>query len=759
MKERSVERRMSEPTRRDFLKGATSIAAGLAAVGSSNGENVLLATNQRNQNTEERTIDPDTLQQGHDVLKIKSGLFLGTQYYRPPNPRPGDWDRDLLRIKETGLQVVRVWLYWAKVNPHPRVWTWVDYDTVFDLAEKNGVRVLLQFMPEAAPYWFAAKHPQVRYIDKDGQPIELHSIPALAIGGYPGVSIDHPIAKTAVEEFVRRTVEHYRRHRALYGYDAWNEIWLPEDYSNETEARFQNWLGQEYSPIGALNRKYGRSYTSFTDIRIPKAGVYGDMFDYWEFLHWVKQDRLRWLAQTIRSADPHHMVVSHTGYPFNWDSDAWGLAREVDRWGTSCYIGNDHPSLEPEDIHDIALVFNATRDSAQGRPWWVAEMTGGSFWEGLAHGRTSEAEIRLKMVLGISLGAEGLMFWQWRPEIYGQESPNFGLAGLDGALNSRTETVRDVSRMLANYKDIFDNLEWAQPQVGLMWAPRGALYEHEMPSEKHVGWWNLKGFYGALIDGGFSVEILNDRVLAESGIPNGLKVIFAPFQLFDRAGLSAHLKEWVKSGGTLIGGPRYALYDPDTYANESVPPAEISEVFGTKMVDTFYSPNPIIQIESRSIVDGLPPTVKGHLFMETYQVNDADVLGKWNDRPVLTIKKFGRGRGIMLGSFLGVGYSWQQAPQLAKLSAAICKSSGVSPEGRASDGIIIRIARSGNDRVVFLINPLEISKSVSVRLSEALSGPVIDLFHGREVGHALPGKPIQLTMEAKEAKVLLCKAQ
>jgi hypothetical protein len=48
----------------------------------------------------------------------------------------------LLRIKETGLQVVRVWLYWAKVNPHPRVWTWVDYDTVFDLAEKNGVRVL-----------------------------------------------------------------------------------------------------------------------------------------------------------------------------------------------------------------------------------------------------------------------------------------------------------------------------------------------------------------------------------------------------------------------------------------------------------------------------------------------------------------------------------------------------------------------------------------------------------------------------------------
>src|SRR5262249_101061 len=157
-----------------------------------------------------------------------------------------DWDQDLRRIRETGLDVVRVHMYWAKVNPHPGIWRWEDYDPVMDQADKHNLKVLLQYIPEAVPLWFADKHPQTLYIDQYGKPIEPHAVPALTIGGLPGVSIDHAVAKAAVKEFLQRVAAHYRNHAALYGYDAWDEIWLPQDYSQATELRFQGWLKNTY---------------------------------------------------------------------------------------------------------------------------------------------------------------------------------------------------------------------------------------------------------------------------------------------------------------------------------------------------------------------------------------------------------------------------------------------------------------------------------------------------------------------------------
>lgn len=747
---RSSDSKASELTRREFLTGATTLAIGLGADRSAHGQ--ALGAGQRDLESDSTEASG---QLNRSIYQKRSGIFIGAQYYRPPNPRPQDWDRDLGRIAETGLKMVRVWMYWAKANPRLDTWTWKDYDPVFALAHKHGLKVLLQYMPEAAPCWFAEKYPQTLYIDKDGKPIELHAIPALAIGGYPGVSIEHAVAKSAVREFIERVAEHYGNHPALYGYDAWNEIWMTQDYSPSTEARFQDWLKNRYKDLTALNRKYGTNYESFVEIHIPKAGVYGNMFDYLEFFSSLAADRLAWLADTIRSADPHHTVVCHTGYPFIWASDAWELATKVDKWGTSCYIGNDHRTLEPQDIHDMALVFNATRDSAQGKPWWVAETTGGSFWEELGHGRTSEAEIRLKMVLGISLGAEGILFWQWRDEIYGQESPNFGLTGLGGELTSRTAVIRDVTRVIANHKAVFDNLEWTQPQVGLMWSPRGTLFEHETGG--HVLWKNFEGYYSGLIDMGISVEILNDRVVAESGIPKNIRVIFAPFQLFDRVGLWARLQGWVKQGGTLVGGPRYALYDPLTYANEAVPPPETRPVFGVSMQDTYYPANPAIQIRNGNSMPSLPTTIAGQLLMEAYQVYDAEVLGTWEGRPAFTSKKFGQGRGIMIGSFVGNNYSWTQRPELARLVGAICGSGEVHPEGNASGGSILRIARSGKCCVLFLINPHETPQRVTVTLPRDAIGPVEDLFDGRSIS---PRKnqgslSLQLMLEAKDAKILL----
>jgi len=711
--------------------------------------------------------DPNAFATVGNNLPRKSSLFLGTQYYRPPNPRPEDWDRDLDLIKQDGLEVVRVWVYWSQVNPHPGEWRWDNYDRFFALANKHKLKVLIQLMPEMAPYWFEARFPRTSYKDREGGPIEYYSAPSGTFGEYPGPCVHNKKAKEAMGEFMRRTVERYRSLPNLLAYDVWNEVGLPECYCQATQSLYKSWLKTRYSEIGILNRKYGRSYSSFSETRIPKNGVYGEMFDYAEFFLWTEAEELRWRAETVRAVDRTHMVVSHGGGFYGWYVDPWSLAGSVDKWGGSDYSGAGRHSLRPEDFHEIALIFNTIRDSAQGRPWWVAEMPAGSVWNGLGVALRTDAELRMQMLLGFGFGAEGVLLWQWRPEIYGQEASNYGVTGFDGEPTSRTETVRQVAEMLQKQKPIFDCLEWPQPQVGLVWDISAAMYEHyngefysglrPLPEEESLVWNNFLGIYSGLVDEGYDVQILNARLVAESGVPQEIKVVFDPFQVFDRAGLSARFKAWVEKGGTLVAGPLYGLYDPDTYVNKHVPPNEIAEVFGVRHRQRIYPPDPSIHLNSDVPIGDLHGTLRGHLLVELFRLEGATALGTHKNKPVLTINKFGRGHGIMLGSFVGVNYFRPGGRQLAKFLSAICASSGASPQAKASGGIIVRVAHSRQDYLAFLFNPFDHPVKTTFNLGESNEFLVVDLLGGRELGRTKAGMPLGVELKAKDSKVLLAR--
>jgi beta-galactosidase GanA len=698
-------------------------------------------------------------QQDRSIFQKKDNIFIGTLYYRPPSPRPEDWDRDLNRMKESGIDVIRVWVYWGKVNPRPGEWEWSDYDQLFDLAKKNGIRILIQYIPEAAPYWFEAKYPEARYIDINNHPMEFHAVPAMAIGGFPGPCCHHPQAKKAVEEFLTRVTERYGQREELYGYDVWNETWVPECYCSFTQAVYQGWLKERYKNISLINQKYIRSYKDFSEIRIPKSKNYVDMFDYMEFYQWVHEDHLRWLVETVHQTDPDHPIVTHWigSQPHISRADAWGLAALVDKWGTSCYVGDGPSGYTPDAFRDIALQLNTIRDSAQGKPWWIAEMPGGSVWSHLGHSKRSPEEICLKMILGLSFGAEALIFWQWRPEIFGWESHNFGLTGLEGELTPRTEIVSRISKALQSHGGVLNQLEWSQARVGLVWDFRGAMFERDEPPERRVGWRNFRGFYHALFDKGYEVEILNSRLMAESGIPSDIKVIFAPFLMFNREGLSDKLKSWVTKGGTLVAGPRFLSYDANTYAAKQVPPAEIEDVFGVKLLETEYPELPEILMHRQFFSIG-PDNVRGNLLMEIYEVRDTKVIGTWEGKPVLTAKTLGKGQGMMCGTFLGVNYSASQLPELGQLIDSICRSAGIIPDVQIDKGCFARLGRSGKDLIIFLINPAGESKEVELSLFDKGNYLVSDLLSEEKAGSILQGEPLRIKLGAKNSRILLFKA-
>ena len=125
---------------------------------------------------------------------------------------------------------------------------------------------------------------------------------------------------------------------------------------------------------------------------------------------------------------------------------------------------------------------------------------------------------------------------------------------------------------------------------------------------------------------------------------------------------------------------------------------------------------------------------------------------------MLTTKTFGRGRGIMCGSFLGAGYSTEVSPTLERLVDTVCALGGIARQAKATAGCLVRTARSGHALVVFLFNPFDKPKDTELTLRQSSGGPARDLLAEKEVGRALNGKPLRLTLQPREAKILLIEA-
>ena len=700
-------------------------------------------------------------------------LFLGTQYYRPPNPPQSVWEQDMERIREHGFRMVRTWIYWGKVNSKEGRYVFDDYDRFFDVAEKSGLQVLAQLMLESAPYWIENRYPDHLYTDRQGNRIEFLAMPSMASGGFPGPCLDNPKAEEFVAEFITKTVDHFKDRESLYAWDVWNEIWGPWPcYCDATQERFRRWLADRYGSIDKLNEQWQRGYEDFSEVRMPKIGQYADLCDLYAFVRELLSSSMKWRSETVRSVDPRHLVVAHhkmscvekstpLALPreprlmWHYDSgkpidDDWKLAEPLDVWGISCYS---------TDLWTISCKFDGIRSSCNGKPWWLSEHSPGrrGYYLGNYHGE--EAMLRSMLLLTFGHGGEGAVYWQWRPERFGEEAPHFGLTDQRGEPRIGGTVSKQITEMIQSHEERFNNMTWDDSAVGILWDPKS--YDMERISlwnkgEPPLGPRNLFGFYRALMNRGYQVDFLNAEDAVSEGIAKNYALIVMPYQIIDRDGLSELISKWVSDGGTLIGGPLYGLFRSDTYTSEEVPSKEMQQVFGVREEDILYIDDPQIQLGGSLQGLSVRGTLVGSKLVEIYELLSAHVLGSWEGRPVLTRHAHGKGRAYMVGSFVGTAYADQNNSKLDDFLSAICEEAGIVPNIVASGDIYGRVAISGIERLVFLFNPGE-----TVTHSEVLipsirgKAKATDLLTGEQLDEFSEERPLQVMLQGKDSTVLL----
>ncbi len=671
------------------------------------------------------------------------------------------WGRDLDQIKSVGFNSLKCWLDWATAEPKPNAFHFEHLDLLLRLAEARGLRVIVQVYLDSAPDWVGARYPSAQFVDRSGTAIKSQAA--------PGFCIDHPGVRAEIVKFLEALSRQANRSPALYGWDVWSEPhvinwadfpYLPNAefcFCPNSQARFRHWLTAKYKTLDALNTAWYRGFDRWEQVEPPRASTilsYTDYLDWRAFIDDKLAGDLRTRVEAIRSADPTHPITSHAAVPGLFTSptdgygepDDWKMAAVADFFGTSLYPKHSE-STRPWSYPQIAAALDFTRSSGRsyGKGFWIGELQAGQGVTGMRIADLVVAhDLEFWMWKVVSHGAREIALYAWYPMSSGFESNGYGLINLDGTLTDRARAAGRVAQIMGRHASDLLEAQPALAQVAVLYNRLSYMVGGAQPSLStfgNAGRDSLLGLHRAF----FEQQIPVDFVHPEDVIQNKLgqyKILFLPYPVMLSKEVAEGVVRYVQNGGTAVAEARLAWNDERGYASEIVPGFGLSEVFGAREKNIRPVEKAQLFAEASSDLPGLKlhEAVAAEAFEEDLDpLAHARVLARFaNGEPAMTEKSFGKGKAILVGSFLAVAYQRHHDASTGRLLLALARAAGVSPEveilGPGTSEVEVRRLVSERLQVLFAFNHAESAAhtSLSVRLPWSV-GEVRNLANDRGV--------------------------
>jgi beta-galactosidase len=696
---------------------------------------------------------------------------FGTQYYRAPSPAPEEWENDLANIARLGLNTVKFWVQWRWNNPDEGRYMFDDIDRLMDIADKNHLRVMLNTIVDVAPVWLYRKYPDLSMVTLDGRKIGPQVQPHRQIGGL-GACLNHAAAMEHMYDFLRATVRHYKDHPAL---EIWNVASEPELTQSMAEMRlyadnaekigdmlcycencrkgFVRWLTEKYGAVDRLNVCWNRNYRSFEEAELPKTrNSFNDVIDWRMFFVDMLGRNVRRRFDVAKEEDggKHPLMCHHVfiqGFPItSTASDPWNVGR----------FGDLHGITQMDD----PMMCDVLRSCARGKPIISAEML-------MLFGYTLDLprlvaanDIKRNVFTGIAANLKGFVFWQYRPETLAREAPAWGLTHLDGSSTPWLEAYADVNRVLQKNSDFILDAQPRKADVALLYNPENQVFGWAATgSEKNVTN-SLLGAHKALYEKNFIVDLIHPREFP--GILDNYRAIYIPFPYYLNEIMCAALKAWVNAGGVLIGESYFAGWHSEMGRHQTtVPGYGLDEVFGaSQLTATAGDGAGVVEITMKKNLRHIRAgqKVNGAIVQEVLRPSHAKVWATFlSGEPAITCATYGRGRAILIGSYIGLPYFNGAGAKNGDLIASLA-ALAEEPKRPSSTGGKVRvdvITDPAGSALIILRN-LEGKRKESVihlpglrkgKASEQFSGKVLQL-RGKD-----GGVDARVTLDAGEVRV------
>jgi beta-galactosidase len=397
------------------------------------------------------------------------------------------------------------------------------------------------------------------------------------------------------------------------------------------------------------------------------------------------------------------------------------MARQVDYYGTSFYP--KHSAFVDRDVawRGALLDFARSFGYADNRAgFYIGELQAGFGTIALnVSTAVTPADIRTWAWSALSRGAKGINFYAWYPMSSGYESGGFGLIQLDGTVTERARAAGSVARAIDRNQQLFLAARPSRAQVAVIYNPlahfvggreRATAYAGPQGEVAGIERDSLLGVYRALFPRNVPLDYVHINELSEA-VLRQYRLVILPYPLLLPEAAAPALKAYVENGGTLVAEARLGWNNERGAASARIPGMGLSELMGCRETAVQVGAKGRTALHWTSAE--IPGVKSGDVlparwYEETLEPlsSAARVAAEFeNGAPAAITSRYGRGKTLLLGSYISAAYESSPSPAVERFYAGLTAWAGVSLPVRSTDEHLeVRTLEAGDTTLVFVFN-------------------------------------------------------
>jgi len=570
-------------------------------------------------------------------------LYVGANYHPHDDKNPEKIKKDIELMKAAGLNVVRLGhLAWDSYEPSDGKFDFDWFDTVMNMMDKSGIKVILDIAIRPAPIWLHHKYPSIDITDANGDV------------QYPNhrymEDIGDPMYQKYALRFADTLTKRYGKHPALLAFGIDNESGDGRiSYSETARQRFISWLKNKYSNLENLNKawatqRWSRRINQFEEIGFPVATHPTDvperMLDFRRFVSDEINQLLFKVIEKVNTNAPNALVNTNAWYysPMKYfDYSQIAYSGKMTREGCGFY-----PGLSLTTNWGVMnALFGISRIQFEStNPFWCTEFT------------TMTAvpnSIRKSAYASLMYGNQMVCGWTWQSMHSGEEQYLEGMIDWDGIPNRKYDEYKKIATEFKKIEKFFPYKP--QAEVGLAFSFPSQIASSYFP-EQHDN--QLQACFDL-----FYLRNMDARIVEISKSSLNYKLLFIPGVAVMDEATATKISDFVKNGGTVIMTSNSAIVDETGRVFASTHPGRLNDVFGIR-VGSYEETEALNEISRKSYKGKkLEFNYKGKAIdtessrFDIIESKGAEIIGSLTsldkDYPIMTSNKYGKGRAIYVG--------------------------------------------------------------------------------------------------------------
>lgn len=495
-------------------------------------------------------------------------LVMGTCYY-PEHWPEKLWKEDLLRMLDTGIEVIRIAEFaWNKVEPVEGTFTFDFFDRFLDLAEEVGMKVIFCTPTATPPAWLTEKYPEVLNADIKGN--LFHH------GMRRHYNYNSPVYREFCAQITEKFASHYAGRKCIIGWQIDNELNCEEDfyYSESDTKAFRVFLQEKYGTLERLNEAWGtvfwnQTYTDWEEIFVPRY-TYRNSVNPHQVL-----DYIRLISESACSfAKLQSDIISIYAKPGDFITTN-GLFGHLDNHkmteeSLDFYTYDSYPDFgycldmydeNPKALRDRKWSRNLSEVRAISSVFGIMEQQSGACgWNTRLEAPTPRpGQITLWTMQSIAHGADFISYFRWRTCTMGTEMYWHGILDYSGRENRRLREIKQVHKLMDAIGEVAGSVYEAQV---------GILRDYDNIWDVEIDRWHQRvdsisqsSLFAAAQRSHTPVDYVYITDSLKAGEIKKYKVLFYPHATIMDERRAKLLADYVAEGGILVVGCRSGYKD------------------------------------------------------------------------------------------------------------------------------------------------------------------------------------------------------